>query len=274
MPVGINPVAAPERGKSTLEQIAMGVDVASKILGTGIDAYETFGLKRPKYQSEAKKDIAQAKLYETQAADYPKDKELDNQLKQKKIQMYDQLLGGKGPKSETNALKLEAAKYGAIPKTDRDFIENLSSKSATSTSVMFNLENELENFKKARKDGNDDLAVSTGQGMLKQLNSPDNPDAIGREESERIGGYLIYRKGNLFEPGAFIGRDLDAFEDQVENKLAAMRASNKQRDDTVSKRLKAHGITPKGAHVVDGVKENEKLKDTVIDQIFQDLFGD
>lgn len=47
---------ASDRGRkpTVLENIAMGVDIASKILGTGVDAYKTFGLERQK-QKEIEK---------------------------------------------------------------------------------------------------------------------------------------------------------------------------------------------------------------------------
>jgi hypothetical protein len=60
------PGAQVARGPSTLEQIAQGVDIASKVLGTGMKAYEIFGIDRPnskayqaKNNAETEKDQAQ-----------------------------------------------------------------------------------------------------------------------------------------------------------------------------------------------------------------------
>lgn len=50
--VSVNPGPIRPRETSTLENIAMGVDVAAKILGTGLDAYKTFGIERPKLKMQ------------------------------------------------------------------------------------------------------------------------------------------------------------------------------------------------------------------------------
>lgn len=62
--ISINNVQESQRKPSTLEKIAMGVDIASKVLGTvsqGANAYsETFGAKKDLYKSEAEKNKAEA----------------------------------------------------------------------------------------------------------------------------------------------------------------------------------------------------------------------
>lgn len=59
--IGINPGQERERKPSTLEQIALGVDVASKILGTGLNAYDTFAIKKPHSEAENRYHDAMAK---------------------------------------------------------------------------------------------------------------------------------------------------------------------------------------------------------------------
>lgn len=53
------------RKPSTMEQIALGVDMASKILGTGLKAYEVFG---PQGQSETDKNKSESDYYKAHAA--------------------------------------------------------------------------------------------------------------------------------------------------------------------------------------------------------------
>lgn len=64
----------------------------------------------------------------------------------------------------------------------------------------------------------EDQKVKVGQGLLKLLNSAEGSDAVGAEESKRLGSFLEYKFLNVKEPGSFIGRDIDLFTQQVANK--------------------------------------------------------
>lgn len=61
--------------------------------------------------------------------------------------------------------------------------------------------------------------IAIGEGGYKLLNDPENPDVVGAEEAKRIGKYL--QPGfHPFRPGSkWFGRDLEAFTQQVRNKL-------------------------------------------------------
>lgn len=61
--------------------------------------------------------------------------------------------------------------------------------------------------------------IAIGEGGYKLLNDPENPDVVGAEEAKRLGKYL--QPGfHPFRPGStWFGRDLDAFKQQVRNKL-------------------------------------------------------
>lgn len=68
----------------------------------------------------------------------------------------------------------------------------------------------------------DDKSVSEEQKIqqaystLKQLNDPENSDALAREEAGRASKFLEYNIiPNLTEPGAVLGRDLKGFRDQL-----------------------------------------------------------
>lgn len=61
------PGGGTNRKPTLMENIAMGVDIASKVLGTGVDAYETFGLRAQKNKAEIAESEARAGLYKSQA---------------------------------------------------------------------------------------------------------------------------------------------------------------------------------------------------------------
>lgn len=77
----------------------------------------------------------------------------------------------------------------------------------------------------------EDQKIKTGQGLLKLLNSAEGADAIGAEESKRLGSFLEYQTGNFTGAGPFWGRDLDLFTEQVSLKsqeLGQRLATNEQ----------------------------------------------
>lgn len=97
--IGINPGSGERPRKlSTLEQIALGVDMASKVLGGGLTAYKTLG-------PDAAETRAKTKLYEAQAESAPGDKDLDRQLKAAQIKYY-----GESKPVELQQKQLETAK--------------------------------------------------------------------------------------------------------------------------------------------------------------------
>lgn len=66
--IGVNPSQVRQKGPSTLEQIALGVDVASKVLGLGLEGYKTFGkparLATETAEANLAKTRAETKVYE------------------------------------------------------------------------------------------------------------------------------------------------------------------------------------------------------------------
>ena len=86
--IGINDggwAPRPERGPSALEQIAQGVDVASKILGVGLAGYKTFAIDKPNSEQNMAESKAKAEYYRAQANAKPEDAGLDRDLKRSQI---------------------------------------------------------------------------------------------------------------------------------------------------------------------------------------------
>ncbi len=129
-------------------------------------------------------------------------------------------------KSKADANKNAGAGGGTKPLKDlppdqQIAVKKLATDNATRTSIVNQMEAEYKKFLAA--EGDEDMQVKIGEGMLKLLNSPFNPDAIGNEEAGRVGGFLKYQKGNLAEPGAFWGRDLSEFKEQVRTKIDSVK---------------------------------------------------
>jgi hypothetical protein len=81
----------------------------------------------------------------------------------------------------------------------------------------------------------EDLKVKAGENMLKLLNSAEGSDAVGAEESKRLGGLLEYKLLNFKEPGSFIGRDLDLFTEQVSLKSQEFGDRIKLNEDSINR---------------------------------------
>lgn len=84
--IGINPVSGGgERKQSTLEQIAAGVQIASNLLNTGLNAYETFGIKAPREQAETEYYKAQTAGLPAKEAAAAENAKLDRAYKESQI---------------------------------------------------------------------------------------------------------------------------------------------------------------------------------------------
>lgn len=73
--IGINAVAPDQRKRTTLEEIESGVNIASKVLGTGLDFYKTVAIDRPNAQVDQKLKTAQTNYYDKQAEQLGKKEE-------------------------------------------------------------------------------------------------------------------------------------------------------------------------------------------------------
>lgn len=80
----------------------------------------------------------------------------------------------------------------------------------------------------------EDEKIKVGQGLFKLLNSAEGADAVGAEEAKRVGSYLEYNLGNFTQPGAFIGRDLKGFTNQVKNYSDGIGGRIKRNEETAN----------------------------------------
>lgn len=136
-----------------------------------------------------------------------------------------------------------------LPLDVKEQIKGLSTKNAGKIAIANQMESYLEQFKAAKTE--DDKARIGGM-MLKVLNSPEGADAIGVEESRRLGDALEYnvfdiKAGLGMKAGNVHGRDLPGFETQVEGVIKAVRGGTDRNKAEVDKLYgRPTGGTPGG----------------------------
>jgi hypothetical protein len=131
-----------------------------------------------------------------------------------------------GPVTQKTNAKTEAQlRYDELPPEKQKQIDLLGTALGKRQNTINELESALAEFKAAKTDIDRERI---GGGMLKTLNSPENPDAIGAEEEARIGNALKFQKMNILGQGQVFGRDFPGFETQVNAKIASMRSSREK----------------------------------------------
>lgn len=94
-------------------------------------------------------------------------------------------------------------------------VENLSKDSATKTAIANEISQTVALFDDPKISV--DQKIKAGQSLLKVLNSTQGSDAVGIEESKRLGSFLEFQIFNLTGPGKMFGRDLEGFRNQAAN---------------------------------------------------------
>lgn len=260
--MAITPVQVPsarprERKKSVMEQIAEGVDIASKVLGTGVNAYKVFGIDAANAEDEKK---YRQSVVENQKQDNAiklaselrpgSEEEIAKKLtmsvpgfegqympreKQNPVQEMAALLGLKLKEKE-----LETANKPKLPSFEEPVVKDMN----TDMEKLLTSGNFLEEKLNLARDPkvNPEVAISIRQEMLKKMNDPINSDAIGKEEVNRLGSLLKNKVFNVTEPGSFVGRDLDLFDQQAESAIKAIRATAAQKQHRLEMKLKQYNV--------------------------------
>lgn len=106
--------------------------------------------------------------------------------------------------------------------------------------------------------------VRIGQGLLKLLNSPDNPDAVGKEEAERIGSELMLWSMNDPDTVVRLGRNLEGFRNRVQQKrniiADAHKTAQAQVDQILGKPATAPPQTPSQPPQAGAVEDGHRFK--------------
>lgn len=142
---------------------------------------------------------------------------------------------GEGAKTRTHQKSLaeikQDSKKANITGTDKKILDDLGKQNANKIDII----NEVDAASKVLEDPKQSEAskLKVAQGLLKTLNSKRGQDAVGVEESNRLGSLLEYNFGGiggikaaLSGTGSYIGRDMKGFVDQI-------KATNKSLKDNV-----------------------------------------
>lgn len=136
--------------------------------------------------------------------------------------------------------------YDSLPKESKIQVDKIAGSMGDVTAVRNSLQGDLEAFKNAKTEAE---KITIGESMIKTLNSKMGKDAVGTEEANRLAPYLTYQKLNFTGPGAFVGRDLEAFQKQVEASMAGMDRSIQLGSEKINE-LK--GIAPQQTQTAQG----------------------
>lgn len=144
-----------------------------------------------------------------------------------------------GKNAEVAAAK--AAKNGEhLPMGMKERVLTISQKQANRTSMINKMKASLAELKRLKDPKSKfDYAKST----LKMVNSPENPDAVGSEEADRIGANLDnFRWQDALVGSNPFGKNFSAFENLIQSQINAMEGNYKsdQRElDSISKQYPA-----------------------------------
>ena len=182
-------VAGARAGISGIQSLEQAEEKESKILSAKEKAALDASTKKQQAEEEHARDI--------------KLKKLDFALK----------AGLKNMEKQNDAFK-------SLPEIDKIAAKDLIKDNTAKTAISNQLKADLGIL----NDPNvaDDQRIARARGMIKTLNSTMGKDAVGVEEAKRLASFLNFNYFNLTEPGAFAGRDLDGFTDQVTNTIVAI----------------------------------------------------
>jgi hypothetical protein len=228
--MGVNPLAAQkyEREQRAAKLAELKSDVETKNMLFGAATVETW----PQLLEQSKKlglsgadklpaTITQPELdkMKMQGLDYAK--QIDYAEKQSRFEFEKQ--------KHRDDMNLKWAESGrkskggeALPIDSKAVVTTLSTKNANRLSAVNQLQSALDGM--AGKSESEKLAAYNM--LLKVMNSPDNPDAVGKEEAERLAAKLEFAKGNLLnnKPLQF-GRDIEGFEKDINNYIQNLKSA-------------------------------------------------
>lgn len=109
----------------------------------------------------------------------------------------------RGPKKE----------FGRLAVENQEQIKDLARMNGAKTGIKNQIDSALTILTNPQL--KEDQVVAIGSQLLKTLNSTEGKDAVGAEESKRLGSLLEKKMFNLTQPGSTFGRDIPEFINQV-----------------------------------------------------------
>lgn len=264
--ISINQVSSDPRKASTLEQIAAGVEIAANILGVGMKGYETFG---PKGKADARESEARARYYDAQSLTKPFDEETKRQNNKLDHMLKTQEVKNKGLQGQILGAKIAKGDTPALPQHEQRFVNDTTIANSKKLRIANSLEAGLQKGKDPKL--SQDAKIKVYEGMLKTLNSPEGADAIGKEEANRLGGLLQYKLFNIMNPGSFMGRDIDLFEEQVKSNVDILRDATKLNQKMVEDKFREYGVNPKAIGGPGSATNLNEMSDDQLDEMLRKI---
>jgi len=123
--------------------------------------------------------------------------------------------------------------FETLAPPDQEVVKDLARKNASKIAIANQIEATMSNWDSLPED----QKLTTGRMLLKVLNSTEGADAIGVEESKRLGSKLEYAMGNFTNDNPVqFGRDLPGFKDQTTNQINAIRGAVQANEAEIARR--------------------------------------
>lgn len=142
-------------------------------------------------------------------------------------------------RSEQKTVKDKA--YESLTKEDKIQVDELAKGVGHRKNIINILNGNLKQYQNAKTEAQ---KITIGNSMIKSLNAVLGSDAVGAEEVGRLAANLKYQVANFTGPGAFVGRDLKGFEQQVIDSINGYKDANNQ---SLAQINEIKGIAPQSA---------------------------
>jgi hypothetical protein len=155
-----------------------------------------------------------------------------------------------------------------MSQSDEKMVETLSTQNAKKISIANQIEQAFNTLSDPKTD--EKTKVTIGKQVLKTLNSTEGADAVGVEESKRLGALLEY---NFFNPkaaisgeGALVGRDLEGFKNQVGESMKNVRGAVSANEKIIREIESKYGVSTSGGGEGRGEKLSREMAADILKQ--------
>lgn len=252
------------RNDRNMAAIGNGIQLFEENRRRAVDNDRKARLEKTAADEKALKDQRDAELYALQKdkLDYDKNQRALPYDQQDEFKKAKGLAAFKAPNSSSDLELYE--KKQQIKNKYKDTQNDEGVAKAAQTKIiqnnigLANVKNAMDSALTILQDKNvpEDQKIKTGQSLFKLLNSAEGADAVGAEEAKRIGSYLEYNLGNFTQPGAFIGRDLNGFTDQIKNYSTLLGDRVRRNEQTANGLKQGKAIS----ETIQGPPQDDKAK--------------
>lgn len=151
------------------------------------------------------------------------EKNIDSQIKDR---AEARRLDGERISAQTAKAAADSARRGDhLPEGYKQRVSVLSTKQANRSSMINKMKSSLAELQRIK---DPKAKWDYAKTQLKMLNSPENPDAVGKEEAERVGANLDnFRFSDVFVGSNPFGKNFKAYEDMIQSQINAMEGNYK-----------------------------------------------